>query len=270
MKKYLNFMFLAVITLAIASCANEEPRLNNDEENDSIPATGPGSGSGSGNSEVLLMTVMEMVGENTITFEYDSKNRLTRNVHSAGTIIEYKYNGNGHVSTILAKEMNGRISLREDFTYGKDGKPISKVATVYNKEENYIVDSKYVFSDNKLVVTNIPRTDEEEKYITTEEYVYNKKNLTSLSFGLNGKIHSVFTMSEHDNNPSAGLYGGALHWIPSNNNVLREQLVSPAGNHDYTFKYTYNKQGYPTKQLKYNTGSDVVVGQTNYSYRPAN
>lgn len=238
MKKYLKFMFLAAALILAAGCSKEaEVEFN---------------------SGKLLLTKQETVGGEVILFEYDSKNRLTRTRHGSELTTEYQYAGNGNLSVILFKDEKGETFSREEYTYDSNKKPTTAVITSPLLPDENPIDVTFSHSANKVLITYKYRENPDENVITNESAFDNLGNLISTVIKSDGEVINDMVWSDFDSKPSPNFHGNPKPWLIQKNNPGRFISTSFGVTTDNTFEYQYNKEGYPTKVVSYETGSSTV------------
>ncbi|WP_157986548.1 hypothetical protein [Chitinophaga alhagiae] len=259
MRKHLYyFMGVMLWAFSFSSCSKKDKC--DPEDRDSPCYAGGGAG------VKLLLTEDKVNGEVLAKFEYDSQNRRTRYILGSGTI-EYSYNGKGFLSATVYKDLTGKITHREDYTYGSDDKPVSMVINDLNDKDNIPIDVQYTYSRNKIIETSIPRR--AGAAITTNTYLFNEQgNLTDV-ITVTGGVESTNSWAEFDDKPSAAVHGDPYYWKNSKNNAQRFRVTSSVFNLEQKWVYTYNAEGYPIKALIYNNGAEDVAEEHVFSYKPA-
>lgn len=258
MRKHTFYIIAAtLLAFSFSSCSKKNECDPEDKESPCYVGPGPDA--------KLLLTEHSINGE-VFKFEYDDKNRRTRYILSTGTI-EYSYNPKGYLSAVIYKDKSGKITVREDYTYGSDHKPISSVTSSPNDKNDIPIDVRYTYSKNKIITTFIPRQKEREIY--THTFLFNdQENLTSIITVMGG-MESITSFSEFDNKPSSAINGDPFYWKNAKNNAQRFQVTSSVYNLDQKWVYTYNSQGYPNKALIYNNGSKVAAEEHIFIYKVA-
>ena len=258
MRKHIYYFIGAMLLVfSFFSCSKKDNCDPTDRESPCYTGVGAGS--------KLLLTEHKVNAETLAKFEYDSQNRRTRYILKSGTI-EYSYNAKGLLSAIY-KDITGKITQREDYTYAADDKPVSMVISDPNNKDDIPVDVQYTYSKNKIIETSMPRRTGAD--VTTNTFLFNEQgNLTDIITVMNG-VEFTNSWSEFDDKPSTALHGDPYYWKNSKNNAQRFRVTSSAYNLDQKWIYTYNAEGYPIKALIYNNGSEDVAEEHVFSYKTA-
>ena len=257
-KHIVYFIGALLLAFSFSSCSKKDTCDPNDK--DSPCYTGIGSGI------KLLLTEQKINGKVVVRFEYDDQNRRIRDIYETGPI-EYSYNAKGLLSVTVYKDETGKVTQREDYTYGSDNNPVSMVISIPSRNDDIPIDVQYTYSKNKIIATSIPR--HPDGNITTNTFLFNEQgNLTSVITAMEGQ-QSINSWSEFDKKTAAAIQGDPYYWRNSKNNAQRFQATSSVYNLDQKWVYTYNTQGYPIKALVYNDGSKDVAEEHIFSYKDA-
>lgn len=257
MRKHIYYLIgTMLLVFSFFSCSKKDNCDPGDRESPCYTGIGAGS--------KLLLTEHTVNDEVLAKFEYDSQNRRTRYILKSGTI-EYSYNAKGLLSATIYKDATGKVTQREDYTYASDDKPVSMVISDLNDKDDIPIDVQYTYSKNKIIETSIPRRAGAD--ITTNTFLFNEQgNLTDIITVMAG-TESTSSWTEFDNKPSVAMHGDPYYWKNSKNNAQRFRVTSAVYTLDQKWVYTYNAEGYPTKALIYNNGSEDVAEEHVFTYK---
>lgn len=259
MKKHIFYLFGAIIlAFNISSCSKDEPCDPEDKESSCYAVAGANG--------KLLLTEHILNGEILARLDYDDKNKRIRYTLDSGTI-EYTYNATGLLSATIYKDVSGKITHREDYTYGSNDKPVSMVISSPGQKNDIPIDVQYTYSKNKILETHVPR--HKDGHVSTNTFLFNDQgNLTDIITTITG-IESTNSWSEFDDKTSTAIVGDPYYWKNSKNNAQRFQVRSSVYNLDQKWVFTYNTEGYPIKALVYNNGSTIVAEEHLFNYKTA-
>jgi YD repeat-containing protein len=254
-KQIFYFIGAMLLAFSFSSCGKSDNCDPNDKDS---PCYANGAG------VKLLLIEQKINGEIVGQFDYDNQNRRIRYTLATG-LIEYSYNAKGLLSVAVYKDLTGKVTQRDDFTYGSDDKPISMVISFPNRPYDAPTNVTYTYTNNKIVETSIPQ--EPGGQVSTNTFLFNVKgNLTDLITATGGQEFTT-SWSEFDDKSSAALQGDPYHWKNSKNNAQRFQITSQIFSIDQKWVYTYNKESYPVKALVYNNGSTIVSEEHIFTYK---
>lgn len=259
MRKHIFHLIAAgLLAFSISSCIEEDDCGPEDKNSPCYASAGSGT--------KLLLSEHSLNGDVLARLEYDDQNRRIRYLLESGPI-EYSYNAEGLLSVTVYKDQSGKVTHREDYTYGQDTNPVSMVISSPGRNDDIPIDVQYTYLNNKIVATSIPR--HEGADIWTNTYLFNEQgNLTDVITTAGG-MESTNSWSEFDDTPSVAIHGDPYYWRNSKNNAQRFQVTSSAFSLDQKWVYTYNKEGYPIKALVYNNGSTNVAEEHVFTYQEA-
>lgn len=259
MKKDLKFMFLAVALILAAGCSKEADNCDPNDENSPCFEGGFNSGK-------LLLTKSEVVGKNVTHYVYDNLNRIIRITNTEGMSQDLSYNGKGQLSKMVVK-MNGDVVLETTNLYASGDKPTGtlSVSPLFDSE----LHSTITYTSHS-VTTLQWSSDEPEAVIETQYLFDDNRNLIGMIASHNGEEVEWADMSDFDDKHTPTAHSSPTSYLNSMNNHRRVQGHHKVGGaRDYTWEYTYNKQGYPIKAVSYETGSSAVHETYLYTYKVA-
>ncbi|MDQ6527640.1 hypothetical protein [Flavobacterium sp. LHD-85] len=246
MKKIL--CLFGALTLLLTSCSSD------DSSSDS-------------SSNVLLkkIVITNSDGEKfTTNFKYDG-NKIVSAIDDSGEAnLYYTYTGD-LITKIEFKYPDGTIDQINTFTYNAEG----KLTTFVRVEPNMDWGHKEVYTYNADGTISV-------KSYSGDSETQTGEGVTSTIKFVNGEVSEILAITanqpdhkytyDNKNNPTKNILGmDKIAFVDGEGNGVKFNILTDSADGDLwgNSTFTYNDQGYPTKEV--NTGSDSV-GNTEYFY----
>ena len=223
------------------------------------------------NSIVLKQTTT--ITENHITivkYEYNNENLITKVNHSGGVYSILEYDDSDR---IIKMESFNSQGLYHYFTFQYDGNSTTRISHQYNKKneawegDNLKTVFYYDAKNNCERIDYYTRNEsgDWEKSTNSIKCTWLKGNLTELKHYTGDELKMTETFQYDDKlNPEKELNFMISPWTKSKNNI-----VSVTSRHSddtesiISYRYTYNKYGYPGEK-KWESGGETITENFEY------
>ena len=232
-----------------------------------------------GGAVKLLLTELHSNGHLVSQNFYDDENRIIRfkpydDKGASDMSIYFSYNANGLLSLAKYLTSDGETLIEQQYVYDKGKQPISMVESTPSDPKSTPIDWTY-FYDGDLLVKEVAVDRASGVTGVVTEFSYDDKGrLTSWTVTQGGMWTGTYTLGQYDDKKTAQWIGSPHYWQEIQTNmgnpgVEKYSSIVPSLNKDLDVKYTYNKEGYPTKAELYKKGTDDLVETREYFYQKA-